>query len=314
MATACTSPLGSDDTKKEEGVHLRELYSIIRDGDLVTWLRRRGLIGDFTDGDCGKCTGKMKLVKDSSYSKDGYCWRCSNRKCNSKVSIRRGSWFEGSHLTISQVIELTYFWVYKHTETFAMKECNISSWRSAQEWYGFCRTVCMCVLEKESTPIGGPGEIVELYESKRKCIRGKSAKGPWVFSGIDRRSRDCFLVTVLDRTAETLVPIIKQFVKPGSKVVSDCWKFRSSLDKEGYILATVDHSIDFVENSDHTLEIESTWRAVMRSLSGGATQKQLHQSCYVEFLFRRKYLHDSNDQFLAFLDKVKSVYTPTLLR
>uniref|UniRef100_A0A1X7TVC8 ISXO2-like transposase domain-containing protein n=1 Tax=Amphimedon queenslandica TaxID=400682 RepID=A0A1X7TVC8_AMPQE len=309
MATCSSTPSGSDNAKKDEEIRLMELYLIIRNGELVTWLRRRGLIGDFTDSDCGKCTGKMKLVKDSSYSKDGHCWRCSNRKCNSKVSIRRGSWFERSRLTISQIIKLTYFWVYKETETLAMRESNVSSWRSAQEWYSFCITVCTCTLEKESTPIGGPGETVELYESKRVSIGGRNANGPWVFSGIDRQSRDCFLVVVSDRSAETLVPIIKQFVKPGSKIVSHCWKSRCSLDKEGYIrvLATLDHSVEFFESSNHTLEIESTWREVMRSLFGGAAQ-----SCYVEFLFRRKYLHDSHDQFLAFLEKVKSVYTPTL--
>ena len=86
-------------------------------------LRRKGLIGDFTDEDCVKCNhGKMRLVKDASYSKDKACWRCSNRQCNSKVSIRRGTWFESSHLSMSQVLELTYFWVYECTEKLVMRE------------------------------------------------------------------------------------------------------------------------------------------------------------------------------------------------
>ena len=94
-----------------------DLYAITRSDGLAQWLQRKGLIRDFTDEDCVKCNyGKMRLVKDASYSKDKACWRCSIRQCNSKVSIRRGTWFESSHLSMSQVLELTYFWVYECTE------------------------------------------------------------------------------------------------------------------------------------------------------------------------------------------------------
>ena len=63
---------GSSSSSK---MRLRELYRIIDDNQHA-WLKRRRLIGDFSDEDCGKCgTGRMKLVKDSSYGKDGHCWR-----------------------------------------------------------------------------------------------------------------------------------------------------------------------------------------------------------------------------------------------
>ena len=45
----------------------------------------------------------------------------------------------------------------------------------------FCREVCIEVLQKESTQIGGPGEVVEIDES-RGCVG---------FGGIDR-TRECF--------------------------------------------------------------------------------------------------------------------------
>ena len=99
------------------GMKLRDLYAITRSDGLAQWLWCNGLFGDFTDEDCVKCNyGKMRLVKDASYSKDKACWRCSNRQCNSKVSIRSGTWFESSQLRLSQVLELTYFWVYECTE------------------------------------------------------------------------------------------------------------------------------------------------------------------------------------------------------
>ena len=77
---------------------------------------------------------------------------------------------------------------------------------------------------------------------------------------------------------------------------------------------TVNHSYEFVnsETGDHTQNIDSTWRTIKRFLPRGGTNHQMYESYFVEYLFRRKYLHDSNDMYIAFLDKVKSVYCPSL--
>jgi hypothetical protein len=72
---------------------LEEVYDLCRKDkkEIVKWLRREQVVGDFADYDCpNDCnTGKFRLVKDSSCSKNGVV---SNRKCN-KVSVRKGSWF-----------------------------------------------------------------------------------------------------------------------------------------------------------------------------------------------------------------------------
>ena len=73
-------------------------------------------------------------------------------------------------------------------------------------WCSFAREVCATILEVESQPIGGVGKIVEIDESKfgkRKYHRGRRVDGVWVFGGIERESRRCFLVSVEDRTAAT---------------------------------------------------------------------------------------------------------------
>ena len=94
--------------------------------------------------------------------------------------------------------------------------------------------------------------------------------------------------------------------------MSDCWKSYSSLEKEGYIHGTVNHLVEFVnsETGDHTQMIESTWRAVKYSLPRSGTRKCFYSSYFMEFLFRRWYFTDGNDWFMAFMDKVKSVYPP----
>jgi len=66
----------------------------------------------------------------------------------------------------------------------------------------------------------------------------------WVFGGIERDSNPpkCFFVTVEDRSTATLIPIIKRWIRPGTKILSDCWKLYASIQEEGYIHETVNHS------------------------------------------------------------------------
>ena len=96
--------------------------------------------------------------------------------------------------------------------------------------------------------------------------------------------------------------------------MSDCWKSYDRLSEEGYIHGTVNHSVEFVnsETGDHTQTIESTWRAVKRSLPRGGTVKGMYESYFAEFMFRRQYLDDSDDRFISFLKQAAMVYKPHL--
>ena len=97
---------------------------------------------------------------------DGYIWRCSNKRCKCKISIRKDSWFSGSHLSIPQILKLTYFWVYKIPQNFAQQETRIGSNNTLVDWHNFAREVCALILDQDDDQIGGEGEIVELDESK----------------------------------------------------------------------------------------------------------------------------------------------------
>jgi len=92
------------------------------------------------------------------------------------------------------------------------------------------------VLEQDSEQIGGPGKFVEIDKSKfgkRKYHRGKRVEGVWVFEGKERESKHCFFEVVEDRSAATLIPVIKKYIRPGTTILSDCWRAYSSLSSEG---------------------------------------------------------------------------------
>ena len=213
----------------------------------------------------------MQLRQEKSLIAGGQLWRCTNRKCSAKNSIRKYSFFSGSHLPLATITKLVYYWTYKYPQEIILHELGLST-KTVVNFYNFCREVCKVVLEKQSEPIGGPGKVVEIDESKfgkRKYHGGKRVDGAWVFGGIERDSTliKCFFLTVPDRSAATLIPLIKQSIIPSTTIYSDCWKAYSSLVSEGYVHNTVNHSIQFVcDNGTHTNNIESRWNAVKKSL------------------------------------------------
>ncbi|EFX60123.1 hypothetical protein DAPPUDRAFT_19746, partial [Daphnia pulex] len=95
------------------------------------------------------------------------------------------------------------------------------------DWANFCREVAEDIVINNSEKIGGVGVVVEIDESKfgkRKYNRGKRVDGVWVFGGVERETGKCFLVVVQNRTATTLLAVIKEWIKPGTTIISDCWK------------------------------------------------------------------------------------------
>ncbi|XP_067685777.1 uncharacterized protein [Haliotis asinina] len=308
-------------SQSSEAMIYNDVYRLTFDlSALVDWLTTHGVIGDFA-GACPRCgSGELTKKKDSSYGRDGLVWRCRVKTCGQKVSIREGSWFSGSHLTLAQVMKHLYYWVYKTLSHVIQRELRIGSKHTLVDWNMFCREICMTVIEADSSQIGGPGTTVEIDESKfgkRKYNRGKRVEGVWVLGGIERESRQVFLTTLTDRSADTLLPAIEKHVAKGTTIITDCWKAYSKLGQLGYKRLTVNHSEHFKdpETGAHTNTIESTWRAVKNcGLPSSGTQKALYDSYFVEYIFRRKYLSGAHDKYLAFLDTVKRVYKPNLQR
>ena len=69
----------------------------------------------------------------------------------------------------------------------------------------------------------------------------------WVFGGIDTQTKAGFMVPVDRRDAATLLPIIQQFILPGTIIVSDLWGPYNTVGNLGYAHLTVNHSVNFVD-------------------------------------------------------------------
>ncbi|KAM7306650.1 hypothetical protein ISCGN_010350 [Ixodes scapularis] len=148
---------------------------------------------------CPECEAAMTL-QVRARSADGYSWRCGvwmtrevpKRKpvkvqYLGEVSVRSSSFFEGSHLTLPQLMKIIYLW---------------------------CQNLPCAVIQRETDVakmIGGEGVTVELDESmfgRRKYHRGYLRPGQRVFGGVEHGSGYCFLVPVETREAKTLLGLI----------------------------------------------------------------------------------------------------------
>ena len=109
------------------------------------------------------------------------------------------------------------------------------------------------MLQEKSERIGGEGRAVQIDESKfgkSKYHRGHHVEGQWVFGGIESDSSRCFMAVVEKRDEATLSSIIQSWIKPGTTIISDCWKAYCNLKKHGYSHRTVNHPQEFVSDAN----------------------------------------------------------------
>jgi hypothetical protein len=129
-----------------------------------------------------------------------------------------------------------------------------------------------------------------------------------VFGGIERGTGRTFLVAVHDRSAETRIGIIKQWILPGTTIISDCWAAYSSLREEGYTHFTVNHSIEFVNDTNwaHTNTIEST-RKHVKVLLSPYNRKADYVHILAEFMFRQRCKAEDDEPFCKFIEIVATI-------
>ena len=114
------------------------------------------------------------------------------------------------------------------------------------------------------------------------------------------------VLSIRDGTlANTLLPIIQTYIRPGTSVFSDEWRAYSQITSLGLSHSTVNHSINFVDpiSGAHTQNIESTWSFVKKMLRKQGvmnTSSSLFQTYLPEYLWRRKFKEE--DTFIKIYD------------
>ncbi|KAK6990124.1 hypothetical protein BgiMline_013399 [Biomphalaria glabrata] len=280
---------------------------------VLEWCARRRLVKN--ELRCENCNDHCSLVRYIQGA-DGYRWCCN--KCGTRKSVRHGSFFTGSHLSIKQIIIIIYCWACDMPQLQMSREAGQIDKSIVTDWCNFLREECAQWNETHAMIIGGVDEnfepiVVEIDESKyfhRKYHRGQWREGHWVFGGVERESGRCFLVEVPDRRAATLEQCIVQHILPGSHIISDGWAAYANIPQIGqgiYSHSVIVHQQNFVDPLDpeiHTQNIENLWMRAKRKLKRQfGTSGALFQSYLDEFIYRNSMREE--DMFSSMLIRSK---------
>ena len=173
--------------------------------------------------------------------KNCFLARCRKRQCTEghprwTESIWKGTIFDGSRKKKSEVLQFFYTFLIGLSHEQLPSHLGWSD-QTVTDWTNYCRQMFHMVVSRAYS-LGGDGIIVEIHEeSKLGKIR--------VFCGTELiwneekncyKSGNIFLEVVDKRDAESmLIPLIKQYIRPGSIIYSGCWRAYGGIPSlEGY--------------------------------------------------------------------------------
>ncbi|XP_023238030.1 uncharacterized protein LOC111636869 [Centruroides sculpturatus] len=175
------------------------------------------------------------------------------------------NWFIGSRI-YWYALRFIYVW---SQELYSLDFCKVQiglDFSTIVDWNSYMREVCANSLMNHCDgKIGGVDKIVEIDETMytRKYNVGRVLPLQWVFGQLCRETKECFLVPVPNRSAETLLREVVKHVNEGTTIYSDCWKGYNTkqLQEASYFHYQVNHKLNFV-NADsgcHTHNVERLW-------------------------------------------------------
>ena len=124
-----------------------------------------------------RCQCGTEMVLQDRIVMDGVIWECPLRTCRKRRSIRAGSFFEDSKISLGQWLNIIYLW----SIDVLNKQLSLMtgfSLRTIATTLGKIRQICSLKILHGNIKLGGRGKTVEIDESmfghKRHKARGCS--------------------------------------------------------------------------------------------------------------------------------------------
>lgn len=154
-------------------------------------------------------------------------------------------------------------------------------------------------------------EVDETYiGGVRKGKRGRGAAGKTAVFGMVERQGKVKAIKTKRVDSATIMPLIKDTVKPNSTVYSDEFATYNKLAMNGYKHERVNHGAKvYVVGNAHTNTIEGFWSLVKRGISGvyHAVGEDYVQNYVNEYAFRYNRRDSEQPMFWGFLDRLVKV-------
>ena len=150
---------------------------------------------------------------------------------------------------------------------------------TAALFYRKIRIVIAEKLEADASEFGGEIELDESYfGGVRKGRRGRGARGKVPVFGILKRGGKVYTQVIGNTKTDTLMPIIRQKIRPDSIVYTDSYRSYNALDVSEFKHYRINHSLLFVDGRNHINGIENFWNQAKRVLRkyNGIPAKQFY--------------------------------------
>ena len=281
------------------------------------------------DSEVSHCAGGLCKSHADKDKRLGFVYICRNKRrkrkvrCLTKISPLINTFFEGSRLTMRDILSIIMCFVLHITVKQVVLITGLSE-RTVIDWYVFCREICEVIIANEfEGKIGGEGMIVEVDEShlfRRKYGMGRKGKceDKWLLGCYCRDTKQCKIVQVPDRKRSTIMPLLLQIVDTRSTIITDFAKIYKGCEKFGFKAhKSVCHKRYFVcpnDSETYTNNIEITWRWRKRDVLSCGDDDSIDRYL-AESEYRRRYFNNIDmvpvpldDQFLLFCYHIKLVY------
>jgi len=209
------------------------------------------------------------------YSRKDGSFRCP--ECLNNFSVTKGTIFENTKIALVKWFSAMYL-ISSHKK-------GISSHQLARDidvtqktaWYILHKV--RTLYSQDSSELTNDVECDEAYiggreknkhESKKtEGTQGRSTKTKTPVFGMVERGGMLVAKKVVDTKGATISPIIRQFVKPGSRVFTDEYIGYNSLYNSEYTHAVVHHNAkEYVVGDAYTNTIEGFWGQLKRMIFG----------------------------------------------
>ena len=125
----------------------------------IKWCQTNGLL---TKDNMCACNELMEIRERNSETNKGFYFRCTVRSCKKEISVRKDTFFEGSHLSIATIFQFIYFWCRDSVKQDELQfQLEIGGSDTIVDWKNFCHDIC---LEYFLRNPGSPGHTVEIDE------------------------------------------------------------------------------------------------------------------------------------------------------
>jgi transposase-like protein len=226
---------------------------------------------------CPKCSGKAVTFLAARR-----VWKCKAKGCNKQFSVKVGTIFEDSPISLSKW--LPAMWLIVNCKN------GVSSYELARDlkvtqktaWFMLHR-IRLAMQTKSFAKMGGSIEVDETYiggrarnmhvSKRRRVIKGTGGMGKVAVMGLlsrhgpDGEHSKVRVKVVPNVRRKTLQPEVRAHVEAGSIVHSDALPSYEGLERD-YVHKVINHAECYAKGTIHTNGLENFWSLLKRGIRG----------------------------------------------